>query len=75
MAWAEFRLGNKARAQQLLQSAFAKKPDPEIAAHLGEVLWSQGNTEEAKAIWKEGLRLNPDNQTLKDTLKRLGVSL
>lgn len=75
LAWAEFRLGNKARAQQLLQSAFAKKPDPEIAAHLGEVLWSQGNTEEAKAIWKEGLRLNPDNQTLKDTLKRLGVSL
>ena len=75
LAWAEFRLGNKARAQQLLQSAFAKKPDPEIAAHLGEVLWSQGNTEEAKAIWKEGLRLNLDNQTLKDTLKRLGVSL
>jgi tetratricopeptide (TPR) repeat protein len=75
LAWAEFRLGNKAQAQQLLQSAFAKKPDPEIAAHLGEVLWSQGNTEEAKAIWKEGLRLNPDNQTLKDTLKRLGVSL
>ncbi len=74
LAWAEFRLGNKAQAQQLLQSAFSKKPDAEIAAHLGEVLWSQGNTEKAKAIWKEGLRLNPDNQTLKETLKRLGVS-
>ena len=74
LAWAEFRLGNKAQAQQLLQSAFSKKPDAEIAAHLGEVFWSQGNTEKAKAIWKEGLRLNPDNQTLKETLKRLGVS-
>ncbi len=75
LAWVEFRLGNKAEALRLLRFAFAKKPDSEIAAHLGEVLWSQGNTSEAKAIWQEGLRLNPNNSTLKDTLKRLGVSL
>lgn len=75
LAWVEFRLGNKGGAVRLLRFAFAKKPDPEIAAHLGEVLWSQGNTSEAKAIWQEGLRLNPNNSTLKDTLKRLGVSL
>lgn len=75
LAWVEFRLGNKGEAVRLLRFAFAKKPDSEIAAHLGEVLWSQGNTSEAKAIWEEGLRLNPNNSTLKDTLKRLGVSL
>ena len=75
LAWVEFRLGNKAEAARLLRFAFAKKPDSEIAAHLGEVLWSQGNTSEAKAIWQEGLRLNPNNSTLRDTLKRLGVSL
>ncbi len=75
LAWVEFRLGNKAEAARLLRFAFAKKPDSEIAAHLGEVLWSQGNTSEAKAIWQEGLRLNPNNSTLKGTLKRLGVSL
>ena len=75
LAWVEFRLGNKGEAVRLLRFAFAKKPDSEIAAHLGEVLWSQGNTSEAKAIWQEGLRLNPNNSTLKDTLKRLGVSL
>ena len=75
LAWIEFRLGNKAEAVRLLRFAFAKKPDSEIAAHLGEVLWSQGNTSEAKAIWQEGLRLNPNNSTLRDTLKRLGVSL
>lgn len=75
LAWVEFRLGNKAEAVRLLRFAFAKKPDSEIAAHLGEVLWSQGNTSEAKAIWQEGLRLNPNNSTLKGTLKRLGVSL
>jgi len=75
LAWVEFRLGNKVEAARLLRFAFAKKPDSEIAAHLGEVLWSQGNTSEAKAIWQEGLRLNPNNSTLRDTLKRLGVSL
>lgn len=75
LAWVEFRLGNKAEAARLLRFAFAKKPDSEIAAHLGEVLWSQGNTSEAKAIWQEGLQLNPNNSTLKGTLKRLGVSL
>ena len=75
LAWVEFRLGNKGEAVRLLRFAFAKKPDSEIAAHLGEVLWSQGNTSEAKTIWQEGLRLNPNNSTLKDTLKRLGVSL
>lgn len=74
LAWAEFRLGNKSEALRLLRTAFATKPDSEIAAHLGEVLWSQGDTSEAKTVWQEGLRLNPDNQTLKETLKRLGVS-
>lgn len=75
LAWVEFRLGNKAEAQRLLKAAFEKKPDAEIAAHWGEVLWSQGDTEKAKSVWREGLRLNPDNSTLKETLKRLGVSL
>ena len=45
----------------------------EIAAHLGEVLWSLGQRERALAIWREGLRINQDNSTLKDTLKRLGA--
>lgn len=75
LGWAEFRMGNKAEAQRLLQGAFKQKPDAEIAAHLGEVLWSLGKREQATAIWKEGLQLNADNETLLETLKRLRVKL
>ena len=71
MAWVEFRSGNAAEAARLLQSAFKERPDAEIAAHLGEVLWALGQRNEAKAIWTEGLRLNPDNETLLETTRRL----
>ena len=71
MAWVEFRSGNAAEAARLLQGAFKERPDAEIAAHLGEVLWALGQRNEAKAIWTEGLRLNPDNETLLETTRRL----
>ncbi len=71
MAWVEFRSGNKQEALRLLQTAFKAKPDPEIAAHLGEVLWNLEQQAQAKSIWKEGLALNPDNETLKETIYRL----
>ncbi|SEA59583.1 tetratricopeptide repeat protein [Acidovorax soli] len=73
LGWVEFRLGNSAEALRLLSIAFKARPDAEIAAHLGEVLWSTGNRAQASSVWREGLRLNPDNETLKDTLKRLGA--
>lgn len=74
LAWAEFRLGNKEEALRLLQWAFKNRPDAEIAAHLGEVLWSLNRKDEALSIWREGKGLNADNDTLLDTLKRLGVN-
>lgn len=75
LAWVEFRMGNLTEALRLLDMAFKARPDPEIAAHLGEVLWSLGQQERAKSIWQEGMRLNPDNETLRATLKRLGAQL
>ena len=75
LGWVEFRLGNRAQALQLLELAFKKRPDADIAAHLGEVLWSMGQQERAKALWKETLKLHPDNETLRETLKRLDVAL
>ena len=75
MAWAEFRSGNLALALQLLQGAFNEKPDAEIAAHLGEVLWALKRPSEAQEIWRKGLKLNPTNEALLDTLKRLQVNL
>ena len=75
LGWVEFRLGNSAQALQLLESAFKKRPDADIAAHLGEVLWGLGQQERAKEIWKGAQKLHPDNETLRETLKRLGVAL
>ncbi len=75
LGWVEFRLGNRAEALKILTVAFNAKPDPEIAAHLGEVLWSLGQRDKALAIWREGALLNPENATLVETLKRFGVKL
>ncbi|WP_353888957.1 tetratricopeptide repeat protein [Acidovorax kalamii] len=75
LGWVEFRLGNKADAKRLLETAYKARPDVEIAAHLGEVLWSLGDKEGATRVWKEGQRISPDNDTLKETLKRLGAGL
>ena len=74
LGWVEFRLGNTARALEILQAAYGKRPDPEIAAHLGEVLWVKGQREQALKIWREGLLLSSDNETLQATLKRLRVN-
>ncbi|HSV34099.1 MAG TPA: tetratricopeptide repeat protein [Ramlibacter sp.] len=73
LAWVEFRMGNKAEALRILNAAYKARPDADIAAHLGEVLWSLGQRERAQAIWKEGLMLGSDNETLQETLKRLRV--
>ncbi|MDO9605407.1 MAG: tetratricopeptide repeat protein [Hydrogenophaga sp.] len=74
LGWVEFRLGNFPRALEILQAAYGKRPDAEIAAHLGEVLWTLGRREEALKIWREGLLLSNDNETLQETLKRLRVA-
>ncbi|RYX94213.1 MAG: tetratricopeptide repeat protein [Comamonadaceae bacterium] len=73
LAWVEFRMGNKAEALKILDVAYKARPDAEIAAHLGEVLWSMGQRDRATAIWKEGLLINAENETLQETLKRLRV--
>ena len=73
LGWVEFRLGNVAEALRILETAYKTRPDADIAAHLGEVLWSLGQRDRAEAIWKEGLLLNAENETLQETLKRLRV--
>lgn len=75
LAWVEFRSGNKAEAVRILRAAYATRPDAEIAAHLGEVLWTMNLRDEANAAWAKGLELNRDNDTLKSTIIRLRGSL
>lgn len=70
LGWVEYRLGNYAIAIELLRKAHAIQADPEISAHLGEVLWKQGLQEEAKKIWENALKKFPENNTLVSTTKK-----
>jgi tetratricopeptide (TPR) repeat protein len=75
MGWVEYRLGNRDEAIRLLRVAYQSRPDPEIAAHLGEVLWSDGKTDEARRVWREGRSRDSTNDVLRETLARLRVDL
>jgi len=74
MGWVQYRLGHKEEALKYLRQANAKMPDGEIAAHLGEVLWSLGKHEEAKAVWNKALAASPDNQYLLKVISRHRVT-
>jgi tetratricopeptide (TPR) repeat protein len=71
MGWVQYRLGNLEAAIVYLRQAWALDRDPEIAAHLGEVLWHSGQPEEAEAIWYESLEEHPDSRVLHDVIERL----
>ncbi|MDP2822396.1 MAG: tetratricopeptide repeat protein [Sulfuritalea sp.] len=68
--WVLFRQGKFAAALEALQRAYAKQADAEIAAHIGEVLWVLGRSDEALAIWREAARTHPTNEALTATIKR-----
>jgi len=63
--WLQYRLGNSGEALDYLRRAYESVSDPEIAAHLGEVLWESGRRQEAKKIWKEALKKDPEHEDMK----------
>ena len=71
VGWAQYRSGNLVRAQEFLERAYKVRPDPEIAAHLGEVLWARGQRAEAGTLWQTSLQSHPQNEVLLETLRRL----
>jgi tetratricopeptide (TPR) repeat protein len=71
--WVLYRLGRNDEALVQLRRAFSLQKDPEIAAHLGEVLWVSGNKEEARRFFEEGRKLDPDNRALKRALAKTGA--
>ena len=75
LGWVEYRLGNFAEAARLLRLAYEKKPDVEIGAHLGEVLWNNNDKTGALKVLRESALLQGDNPVLKETIRRLGISL
>jgi len=68
--WVLFRLHRLPEARSWLQLANAQFPDPEVAAHLGEVMWQQGEQEAARKLWQEALERAPESQPLQDTMAR-----
>jgi tetratricopeptide (TPR) repeat protein len=75
MGWVQFRLGRLKEAEDFLRHAYTLRPDPEIAVHLGEVLWVKGQKADAHKLWRDAGNKDPDNDALKSTLARLHVSL
>ena len=70
MGWAYYLLGNLDKSIEFMRRAYSALPDPEVAAHLGEVLWKQGAFKEAQAIWQDNLKINPDSAALKAVIRK-----
>jgi tetratricopeptide (TPR) repeat protein len=72
MGWVLFRQGKTEDGLKYLQRAYTIRPDAEIAAHLGEVLWVLGRRDEARKVWDEALKKTPDSDILTKTVQRFG---
>lgn len=71
LGWIAYRRGELAKAIELLRKAYDMFPDQEVAAHLGEVLWVDGQHDAAKAVWQEGLEKAPDSKKIREAMDRL----
>ncbi|WP_087724019.1 tetratricopeptide repeat protein [Pandoraea sp. PE-S2T-3] len=74
LAWVKYRLGDKTQALELLRRAYGIQAQAEIGAHLGEVLWESGQQDEARKTWREALKVDSDDDTLRSTMKRYNVT-
>jgi tetratricopeptide (TPR) repeat protein len=70
LGWVLYRMGDLKSAAAQLRRAWEGRPDGEIGAHLGEVLWELGQRDEARRVWQEAQKASPENDTLQKTLKR-----
>lgn len=75
LAWVRFRRGDRAAALPLLERAWRLSREPEIAAHLGEVLWVSGDKAQARAVWARALAIAPDSKPLRSTIERVAGSI
>ena len=73
MGWVQYRMGNLTAARETLTRAFQLKADPDVAAHLGEVLWATGDHSGARQLLLEAQRRDGESDTLRDTLQRLKI--
>jgi tetratricopeptide (TPR) repeat protein len=72
MGWVKFRQGDLDEALKYLERAYGMRPEPDIAAHLGEVLWKTGRKDDARKVWSQAHARDPNNATLTETTRRFG---
>jgi tetratricopeptide (TPR) repeat protein len=70
MGWVLYRVGRYAEALEYLRRALTLSDDPEVAAHLGEVLWVSGDKEGAREVWNTALKITPDDERLLEVINR-----
>jgi len=70
LGWVYYRMGDHQKALKYLQKAFSLLKDPEIGAHLGEVLWVLGKQQQARKVWDDALQDKPEHKILLDVIKR-----
>ncbi|HUW25242.1 MAG TPA: tetratricopeptide repeat protein [Gallionella sp.] len=70
VGWGYYRSGRLNKSLDMLRRAFASNPDPEIAAHLGEVLWIHGDKDEARKVWQDSLKIHPGNVPLQAVIEK-----
>jgi tetratricopeptide (TPR) repeat protein len=75
LGWVYYKMAQYRQSEMLLRRAHTAFPDPEVAAHLGEVLWVQGRHIEARDIWLDGLTRVPDHPIILEAVNRLGAEL
>ncbi|MCD0217502.1 hypothetical protein LN386_26445, partial [Enterobacter hormaechei subsp. steigerwaltii] len=75
IGWAYYLKGDAESALPYLRYSFENDPEPEVAAHLGEVLWALGERDQAVDVWTQAAHLTGDKKIWRETLKRHGIAL
>lgn len=73
MGWVLFKLGKHDEALTYLRRSWDAGQDPEVAAHLGEVLWVMGDQKGAREIWQHAAEKTPDHKMLRGVMQRFGI--
>lgn len=71
LGWVLYRMGRLDEAEAYLRRALKLRNDPEVAAHLGEVLWFRGDRKGARMVWEDALQSAPGDRKILDAMQRL----
>ena len=71
MGWVLYRQGELAQALKTLEKAYSIKADPEIVAHIAEVLTAMERKDDARNRLNDAAKQFPDNEVINGALKKL----